>query len=438
MQSKELYDRLKTEVDNIQVVDAHEHHLLPEEDYLELGADFARLFLSYTVDDLIVAGMELQDRDEFRDTAGFILRDKGKVLSLEEKWRHIKPHWENIRYLGYSRAILHSLKMLCGVEDLNDDTYVEISEKIAGYKKQGVYRKILKEICGFKYILNDIDKMAAPGAYERMDRSLFHFVARFWHFMYAYQKMELEYLEEKFNRPIRNLDNLLDTLDEQFEIWKKEGIVALKCSDAYERDLFYEDATRDEAERVFRRTFTFNEQPSDAEARPFQNYITHRVLDSAVAYGLPVIFHTGIQAGTYNVVQNSNASHLVNLFVKYPKLKFHLYHANYPYMGEAASIAKQFPNVTLDLTWVHIIVPVGARQGLSHFIDMVPVNKIQGFGGDFRTPECVPGALEVARENITYVLADKVEINQMTEAQAVEVARKLLVENVQKIFNFEG
>ena len=173
-------------------------------------------------------------------------------------------------------------------------------------------------------------------------------------------------------------------------------------------------------------------------ARPFKNYMVHRILDRVERLGLTVVIHTGVQAGIGNVVTNSNAVALTNLFMKYPGNRFHLLHANYPYMQEAACLAKQFPNVTLDLTWVNIIVPAGAREGLSHFLDMVPVNKIHGFGGDFLFPECIYGALEVARENIAHVLSEKVETGHMTETQAVTVARKLLNENIQKIFTFRN
>ena len=102
---------------------------------------------------------------------------------------------------------------------------------------------------------------------------------------------------------------------------------------------------------------------------------------------------------------------------------------------EAACFAKQFSNVTLDLTWVQIIVPEGAREGLAHMLDMVPVNKIHGFGGDALAPETVWGALEVARENIAHVLADSVTIGRMTETQAVDVAGRLLGGNARRIFN---
>ena len=106
-------------------------------------------------------------------------------------------------------------------------------------------------------------------------------------------------------------------------------------------------------------------------------------------------------------------------------------------MGEAVCLAKQFPNVSLDLTWVQVIVPSGAREGLSHMLDAVPVNKIHGFGGDYMVPVNIWGALEVARENIAHVLTDKIQTGCMTESEAVEIARKILNGNAQEIFDID-
>ena len=443
MPCTELYRRLKAEIDTIPVVDIHEHHLYPEEDYLKLNADFGQLLFQYNSDDLLSAGMVVPDFQEFWDTAGYVLRIDSKVLSLNEKWSYIKPYWENTRYTGYSRAVLHSLKKLCGIDDLNDSTYREVSDKISSLIKPGIYRKIFKDLCGFKYILNDIDTMAAPGAFERMDRSIFHFTARFRHFSHAHLPGGIEYLEKKFDRTIRNIDHLLETIDAQFDLWKQEGRVALKLADAYLRDIYYEDSTRDEAERVMRRIYTprkhpvYHETLSSQESRPLENFITHRVLDRAEEHHFPVIIHTGIQTYPRNILGNSRAILLTNLFLKYPKIRFHLLHSSYPWMKEAACLAKQFPNVSLDLTWVHVIVPEGAREGLSHMLDMVPVNKIHGFGGDYLMPFNVWGALEVARENITHVLAEKVTTGHMTETQAVEIAGKLFNRNAWEIFSFD-
>jgi predicted TIM-barrel fold metal-dependent hydrolase len=448
MRSTELYHRLKAEIDAMPVVDMHEHLIFPEEDYLDLarslGADFGRFLSWYTVDDLQSAGMMISNVQEYKDTAGAVLRVNGEPLSLDEKWNYIRPYWEHTRHTGYSRAALYSMKKLLDVDDLNDRTYREVSERLSSLMKPGVYRAMLKNICGFTYIVNDIDTMAAPGAYERMDHSLLHFASRFRHFSYAYKPGGIENLEKTFNRTIRNIDHLLDTMDAQFERWEDErGRIALKIADAYLRDVYYEDSTREEAERVMRRIFTLRKIPrndetlSYTEARPFENFIMHRILDRAEEHGFPVMVHTGIQTHMGNEVGNSRVGLLTNLFMKYPRIRFHVLHSSYPWMNEAACLAKQFHNVSLDLSWVHIIVPGGAREGLSHMLDMVPVNKIHGFGGDALMPETIWGALEVARENIVHVLAEKVAIGQMTEAQAVLVAGKLLNGNARQIFQFE-
>ena len=67
-------------------------------------------------------------------------------------------------------------------------------------------------------------------------------------------------------------------------------------------------------------------------------------------------------------------------------------------------------------------------------IDMVPANKIHGFGGDYLVPESVWGTLEVSRENIAHVFTDKVETGHMTETQAIIFAHKILHENAERIF----
>ena len=135
---------------------------------------------------ILSSGMVIPDVEEYKNTAGAILRINGKPLSHDEKWKYIKPYWENARYTGYSRAALYSIQKNLGIGDLNDNTYRDVSEKLAGLIKPGVYHSMLKDICGFTHIINDIDTMAVPGSYQRMDRNLLQFVARFRDFVYAY------------------------------------------------------------------------------------------------------------------------------------------------------------------------------------------------------------------------------------------------------------
>ncbi len=441
MPSRDLYVRMKTAIDAIPVIDSHEHLYLPEEDWRAHDADFCQFLFQYNLDDLMTAGMEVPDTAEFVASLGKTLRIGGRALSTDEKWRRIKPYWEASKYTGYGRAARLSLGKLFGADDLTDDTYGAVSERLPEFLRPGVMRSILADTCGFEGIINDVDVMVQPGMFERLDRTLYRFVARFRHFSYIYFPNGVETVERMFGMTIRSLDHLEDAIDAQFERWEAEGRVALKMADAYLRDIHYEDSTRDEAERVFRRIFTLRKHPrfaetlSFAEARPLENWALHRILERAEAHALPVIVHTGVQAYTGDDPSHSRASLLVNLFRKYPGLRFHLLHANYPWMGEAACLAKQFPNVSLDLTWVHVIVPSGAREGLSQILDSVPLNKIHGFGGDCLLPLNVWGALEVARENIAHVLADKVEIGHMTESGAIAIAERLMNGNIREIFH---
>lgn len=106
--------------------------------------------------------------------------------------------------------------------------------------------------------------------------------------------------------------------------------------------------------------------------------------------------------------------HLVNLLLEYREARFDLFHAGYPYQGEVAALGKNFPNVYVDLCWLHVISPWVARQTLHEWIETVPANKILGFGGDYlfveggfmgknrrrptrRMPISTPGILQVKR-----------------------------------------
>jgi predicted TIM-barrel fold metal-dependent hydrolase len=440
MPSRNLYKYLKTEIDTISVLDSHEHLFLPEEDYLSYEPDFAQFLIEYSLDDLVTAGMPLPDRQEFVESLGGKLLIDGAALSPEEKWAHIKPFWEAAKFTGYGRVVRLSMQKLLGIENLTDDTWLEVNAKLRKLAKPGVFRHILRDVCGFELSLNDVDGLLQPGMFESLDRSLFKFVARFREFTYCYMPGGMETLERMFDRTIRSLSHFEDTLNMQFERWEKEGRIAIKIADAYMRDIHFTDTPRDEAERAFMRIFTlrkaseYPEALSYSEARSLENWIVHRVLERCEERGLPVIIHTGLQAGTGDNPSNSRVTHLYNLFRKFERLKFHILHSNYPWMGEAAALCKQFPNVSLDLTWVHMIVPAGARQGLAEILDAVPRNKIHCFGGDMVTPLSCWGALEVARENIVHVLADKVEIGHMSETDAVETANMLLNGNVKQVF----
>ena len=161
----------------------------------------------------------------------------------------------------------------------------------------------------------------------------------------------------------------------------------------------------------------------------------HHVVRLCDAHKIPMQIHTGLHAGNGNFIENSRPVHLTNLFFLYPQVKFDLFHIGYPYQGELSVLAKLFPNVYVDLCWAHIVSPGATRRALQDFLETVPVNKIFGFGGDYRYPELSYAHAKMARRNIALTLAERVESGFCTEDEALEIAHMLLRDNPAQLFS---
>ena len=66
------------------------------------------------------------------------------------------------------------------------------------------------------------------------------------------------------------------------------------------------------------------------------------------------------------------------------------------------------------------------------------MNKILAFGGDYATPvEKTYGHLVMAREDIAEVLSRRIESGQLTEDQALDLARKWLWDNPKELYRLD-
>ena len=66
-----------------------------------------------------------------------------------------------------------------------------------------------------------------------------------------------------------------------------------------------------------------------------------------------------------------------------------------------------------------------------------PSNKIFGFGGDLSIVEKVCGHLVMAKRNIAWALAEKIEDGFMSETEAIRLARKLLYDNPKSFYKLK-
>jgi uncharacterized protein len=430
-----LERRITERIDAIPLVDTHEH-TVPEKERNREDADlFSLWFLHYASSDLVSAGMSIGTLERMRDA----------TQPPDLRWSDFAPLWEHTRTTGYGRALLLAARGLFGVEDINDSTWKALSDKIRAANQPGWYRKVMKDLAHIEVAILD------PIYYETypIDFEIFAPATRFDPFLVPRTRGHLDALEESTNRSIHSLADLEKALEVAFAQALTRGTVAVKTALAYFRTLDYRRPTRHQAEEVFNRIVSHvdplrlryhpggGEGPSWAECKPLQDYMMHQVIRHAQEHRVPIQVHTGLQEGIGNALSHSYPLHLADLFLEYRQVKFDLFHAGYPFYGEVACLAKNFPNVWADLCWVWIISPAAGRRILNEWIETIPANKILGFGGDYRFIEGSYAHALMAREGVAEVLAEKIREGYLTEEEAGKLGRKILRDNAWELYQLE-
>ena len=439
---KTVNERILSEIEKIQLVDTHEH-IMPEADRNRCALDFSYLFGHYNSSDLVSAGMPPRLMEAFRlpihrYRTAYIERTKlrrhlpepaSEDMSLEERWRAVEPYWEAMRNTAYAKVTLLAAKALFGIDDLNKDTYQNLSLAIAESRQPGWYRHVMREKAGIENSILDI--MTTD-----VDQELFSPIQKMDYFIDIRSRQELGHLEAESGTAIHCLDDLVKAMQTVLERSFRSGAVGVKIALAYARTLEFDKITRYEAETTFNALSThLGEGPSFSDAKPLQDYMMHQVVRAAIDSNRPLQIHTGLQEGNENIITNANPTHLVNLFIEYRDAKFDLFHGGYPFVHEWATLAKNFANVYADMCWVYIISPDIGRRLLHELIETVPGNKIMAFGGDSLTVEIAYGHAIMARQAVARVLSEKVAEGYMGEDEAIKLASLMLRDNPAKLFN---
>lgn len=410
--------RIRNHIDKMKVVDTHEHLMNPEGIPNSGMFDFMLLFHHYADDDIKSSGMS---KPEFNR----LLTDS---LTVKEKWEIMEPYWEKSFNTAYNRVVTLTANRLFGIKEINKSTVEELSEKIQQAYKSDWFHTVLKDKCNIEYIIND------SGDRSFGDKKMFSYTRRFGYFGIN-SKADIDKISENKSTEIQSLNDLVNTLNSEFDAAIKTGFVTVKIGIAYSRSLHFEDVDKDLAEMVFNqiKNNPDKEFPFE-EVKPLSDYMIHRLIDLARRNNKPVQIHTGLQAGDGNYIENSNPTHLANLFLKYRDVQFILFHGGYPFGGELASLAKNFRNVYIDLCWLYIISPSYSERYLHEWLETVPANKIMGFGGDYHNVENVFGHLLFAKEIIGNVLVEKVENRYFSEEEAIKIATMILHDNAVDLF----
>ena len=400
-----LLRRLSAEIDKLEIVSSHEH-LLWEKERIDAKADFYTLVSHYLANDLVSAG----------------------AADAPKSYAEFAPWWKASRLTGYGQALRIATRDLYGEEPASAAAVARISAKMAAANKPGLYQSVLKDKARIRYSVLDDYWHGDP---MRPDPQFFVPARKLDWYCSARQAPDIKKMEEVTGVSIGNVAELKRAMERRLEQSLEQGLVTLKSTLAYSRSLRYEVVSEREAEEDFALLMRW---PQRRPPQRLSDHMFHHSLSLAQDKGLPYQIHTGYLAGNGGVLENTRPMLLSNLFARYPKVSFDLFHLGWPWTNETTALVKMFRNVTADFCWMWVLSPAGARAALSEMLETVPANKILGFGGDYRYVELSYAHAKMAKAGIAQVLSEKVESGWCTESEAVELARMLLHDNAARLF----
>lgn len=230
---------------------------------------------------------------------------------------------------------------------------------------------------------------------------------------------------------VKTLDDYIAWVKRRLETWKQnERVIGLKTSALPRKE---PPPTRQRAEEAFKAIMNGN--ATDADRTDLNLFLTEETFRVCAELDLVVAVHSGV----WGDFRRLDPRLMIPQFSRHPETKFDLYHMGMPWVRDTAFIGKNFPNVYLNLCWSHIVSPMMVRTSLPEYVDIVPVNKIIAFGGDYSAPalEKVWGHLVMARENIAHALAQLIDDGRMGLDEALWLAKLWFYENPARLYGLD-
>ncbi|HMB00911.1 MAG TPA: amidohydrolase family protein [Spirochaetota bacterium] len=420
MVSTKNYQELLDYINQLTIIDTHEHLPVKEENR-EKDTDILREYLShYFCRDLISAGLPAKQLDTLRDPR----------IDLTKRWEIAEPYWEPCRYTGYGRALDITVKKLYGIDKIDGNTITKLNNKFCATLKEGQYQKVLKDLCRIEKSIvtsNEID----------YDKDFFRIAPYLDYFIRPDNVQVIKNIKNEFDMSISTFSDWLDACTMTIDKYINHGAAAFKCGLAYRRSLHFKETAGAEADKAFNEILKQQHLPEATPLRvdrKFEDYMFHYILAYLNSKKFTIQIHTGLQEGNGNYITNSDPTLLTNLFLQYPSLYFDIFHISYPFQHLLAALAKNFPNVYIDMCWAHIISPAAARSALYEFLDSVPASKISAFGGDYLFVDAVYGHKQLAAENVAWVLSRKIKEKIFNMDVAKQIAYMLFYDTPAALF----
>jgi len=406
------------------LVDTHEH-LVKERDFLQAGWDvLVALFNPYVTFDFVVAGSSWQDVQDLLDP------DAG---SVEERFERIRSSWESCKNTGYGEAVRATAKILFGIDELTPSSLRGAVDSAQALQRPGERLRLLRDVANLDHVqIDDWSFACEPDA--TAPEFFLYDLGLNWPIS---GRLDVEDIHGATGVEVRDLASLDEALQTMFAMFGPASI-AVKSQHAYQRTLAWEERDPAEAGRSVQAVLAGRADEGDRLCAG--DWIWARAVELAIEYDLPFKLHTGHygRPAMGMPVERIRPGQLSPLFTRYPQARFVLMHIAYPFDAELTAVAKHFPNVWVDLCWAWALDPYTACNLVRRFLHAVPTNKLFAFGGDDRWHTSIVGDSWQARRWLTRALEAEVAEGDLTEREALDVARRLMYDNQYACFDIDG
>ena len=393
---------------SIPVIDTHEHIPARESEYLAHTILFGELFNPYVSNDLVSAGAP-KAPDQW---AAF--------HCVPDDWQAFAPVWQACKHGSYARPIRIALQEFYGVDDFTEENFLDIVAQINANNTEGIYDRIFRQKCNIEKSI--VCSNVLPDADDSLLCGNIYSPSLAFNTLSGIEQIAKEM---EFDRPVSTVEELVEIGDAWMELVARRGAIEFKT-----RATSVQNPDRDSAQGILERLLA-GETICENDVAPLSSYMREFNARKCAELQLPFAIHTGVWED-YRAIEIADQ---IPFILRHPETRMDLYHVGIPHPRDAIQIVKNFPNAYLNLCWAHVVAPDMLVQTMKEAFDMVPLNKIFAFGGDYLYfIEKTYGHLQMARENLSLVLGDRVDRGLLDLDEAKVILKAWFYDNPKQFY----
>jgi uncharacterized protein len=395
------YNELLLYANTLKVIDAHEH-ILSAKDHTKQYLSFYNFFSDYVRWDLYGAGVPKKWLD-------FKPKNDSDATELFNVIEPFLPYVENGSYM---LSVKVALKKYFGYDKITRENYLDITHKLNQQNTIDNYYKIFRDA----HIVKLLEQNYAG---DNSD-TLFANITTISH-QFAFEQKLTEMCRQNKSMTLQDIVAFYET---EIAKEKQRGSYGLKFFPHVFIEPYDTVVAKQQFEEI-KNGKAFNERSTLAR------FIYEEQIKIATKHKMIICIHTGVWAD----ITDKTPMILFPIVAKYPDATFDIYHMGIPETREAAFLGKNYPNVYLNLCWAYSVSENMVLNSLDEWIDIVPTNKIIGFGGDVITlPQHAVGMLEVAKQVLCKALAKRIMNGRMDMPAAKNILEDWLYNNPARVY----